>query len=123
MTIQIASYSIYHSSNSYLGLFYAYERLSALPVEVVRRPIFIPRSRGVLVADFLGGKESSVKTSYSHEDCIRWAKSHGLPMNFVDSKTFWERASRWEKSEFEREELPQLRSRAFWPPGVAIATP
>jgi len=36
MTIRVVSYSIYHSSNSYLGVLDAYNRLSKLPVEVIR---------------------------------------------------------------------------------------
>jgi 2-hydroxychromene-2-carboxylate isomerase len=111
MKRKVTSYSLYYSQNSYLGVFYAYERLSQLPVEVVRRPIHIPRSRGVLVAELLGGKESPVKSSYNREDCSRWARSHGIPISFIERKVFRERISRWATSDFEREELP---ARAYY---------
>ncbi len=80
-------------------------------MEIIRRPIYIAKSRETLVADFLGGKESPVKASYSHEDCTRWAIAHSLPINIVGSKTFWKRASTWGRSDFEREELP---ARAYY---------
>jgi 2-hydroxychromene-2-carboxylate isomerase len=111
MKRKVTSYSLYYSQNSYLGVFYAYERLSQLPVEVVRRPIHIPRSRGVLVAELLGGKESPVKSSYYREDCTRWARSHGIPISFIEREVFRERISRWATSDFEREELP---ARAYY---------
>lgn len=107
----ITSYSLYYSQNSYLGILYAYEKLSQLPVEVVRRPIHVPRSRGVLVAELLGGKESPVKSSYNREDCARWARSHGIPISFIEREIFKERISRWATSDFEREELP---ARAYY---------
>jgi 2-hydroxychromene-2-carboxylate isomerase len=111
MKPRIISYSLYYSQNSYLGVLYAYQKLSQLPVEVVRRPIHIPRSRGVLVAELLGGKESPVKSAYNREDCTRWARSHGIPISFIEDEMFRERVSRWATSVFEREELP---ARAYY---------
>ncbi len=107
MKIQIYSYSLYYSQNSYLGILYAYERLSKFPIEVLRRPIHIPRNRGVFMYEFLGGKDTLNNSGgYSREDCIRWASKHNVPFNYIDSNTLEKRVARWAKSDFEREELP-----------------
>jgi 2-hydroxychromene-2-carboxylate isomerase len=50
--LTVEAFTIYHSANSYLGMVLLRRALEALPrVQVVRRPILIPRARGVLVAD------------------------------------------------------------------------
>jgi 2-hydroxychromene-2-carboxylate isomerase len=106
MSIRVVCYTIYHSPNAYLGSVLAERTLAALPVQIERRPIYVPRARGVLVADLVGGREPAVHGSYHREDCARWAKKHGIPMRFIDPVTFLERASRWADSPFDREELP-----------------
>jgi hypothetical protein len=61
MTIAVYSYTIYHSPNAYLGTVLLRRGLAAVPGAVlVRRPIFVPRERGVLIAEMLGGKENSL---------------------------------------------------------------
>ena len=104
--MQVISYSIYHSSNSYLGILDAYHKLSPLPIELIRRPIFIPKDRGVLVTDFLGGKENKVRSSYNREDSQRWAKKLGIPISIVEPEQFEQWKKRWAQSTIGREELP-----------------
>src|SRR4051794_9105044 len=57
-------YTIYHSPNSYLGMVLANRLLANVPVQVERRPIYIPRERGVKVADLVGSNEPPRKSSY-----------------------------------------------------------
>ncbi|MEH1883061.1 hypothetical protein [Nostoc sp.] len=45
--IKVYSYSIYHSSNSYIGIALAEKALQGLPVDIERRPIYIPKERGI----------------------------------------------------------------------------
>jgi 2-hydroxychromene-2-carboxylate isomerase len=111
MPIRLVSYTIYHSPNSYLGSVLAERALESIPVSVERCPIYIPRSRGVLVADLVGSKETAVLGSYHQEDCARWADRYGIPIRFIERKTFFERASEWSASALDREELP---ARAYY---------
>ena len=108
----VYSYTIYHSSNAYLGTCLLRRALSAHPeVRLVRRPIFIPRERGVLVAETLGGRENTRMSGYHREDCRRWADRYGIPLSFPAPHLFAERAQRWARSPYHREELP---ARAFY---------
>lgn len=109
--ITIASYSIYHSANSYIGVVLAQRGLADLPVRVDRFPIFIPKERGRKVADLQGRSESPALSSYHREDCVRWAARHGIELRFKEPGIFEEWANRWARSPFGREELP---ARAFY---------
>jgi 2-hydroxychromene-2-carboxylate isomerase len=109
--IEVASYTIYHSPNAYLGVRLAERRLAGLPVIIRRRPIYVPRSRGVKVADLVGGREAAVHGSYHREDCRRWAAQHGIELTFLAPGVFEQRARRWRESPFDREELP---ARAYY---------
>jgi len=109
--LKVVCYSIYHSPNAYLGILLAERALKGLPVEIERRPICIPKARGVKVADFVGSKEPPVKGGYHREDCTRWAKKYGIELNFLAPGIFEQRAERWQKSPFDREELP---ARAYY---------
>lgn len=71
--LKVVCYSIYHSPNAYLAILLAERALKGLAVEVERRPICIPKARGVKVVDLVGSKEPSVKGDYHREDCARWA--------------------------------------------------
>ncbi len=104
--IHVVRYSIYHSPNAYLGAVHADALLANLPVELERRPIYVPRDRGVLIADLVGGRETARHGGYHREDCRRWATAHGVPIRFLPPGVFQERAARWARSDFEREELP-----------------
>jgi 2-hydroxychromene-2-carboxylate isomerase len=108
---KIVSYTIYHSPNAYLGVLAAEQALAGLPVAIERRPIYIPRQRGLRVADLTGGRESPTHSSYHREDCARWAERYGIPLTFPPSDWFAKRAAIWEQSPFEREELP---ARAYY---------
>ena len=59
--LRVDSYSIYHSSNAYLG---------------------VPKQRGVWVADLVGGGANPRHGSYHREDCLRWAAKHRIEMCF-----------------------------------------
>ena len=109
--ITIVSYTIYHSPNAYLGVVLAERALNALPVTIERRPICIPKHRGVKVADLVGGKETPAQSSYHREDCVRWAHKHGIELHLLGPGVFDERAARWQQSPYEREELP---ARAYY---------
>lgn len=112
MTVPVHSFTIYHSPNAYLGTVLLRRALTALPgFALVRRPIFVPRERGVLVAEMLGGRENRNAGSYNREDCRRWADRHGIPFSYPSSEVFAERAARWARSPFHREELP---ARAYY---------
>jgi 2-hydroxychromene-2-carboxylate isomerase len=112
MTIAVHSYTIYHSPNAYLGTVLLRRGLAAVPGAVlVRRPIFLPRERGVLIAEMLGGKENRNAGSYHREDCRRWADRYGIPFRYPPHGVFTERAARWAQSPFHREELP---ARAYY---------
>ena len=52
--IKVYSYSIYHSANSYIGIALAEKSLRGLPVDIERRPIYIPKERGIKVAGLQG---------------------------------------------------------------------
>lgn len=112
MTVAVHSYTIYHSPNAYLGTVLLRRHLAAIPDGLlVRHPIFVPRERGVLVAEMLGGKENRNAGSYHREDCQRWADRYGIPFRYPPREVFAERAARWAVSPFHREELP---ARAFY---------
>ena len=48
-------------------------------VALVRHPIFVPRERGVLIAEMLGGKENRNSGSYHRANCQRWADHFSIP--------------------------------------------
>ena len=112
MTITVYSYTIYHSPNAYLGTVLLRRALTNLPgVKIARRPIYIPRDRGVMVAELLGGKANRNIASYLREDCRRWAERFSIPFVYPDPETFHQRAARWAALAYDREELP---ARAFY---------
>jgi 2-hydroxychromene-2-carboxylate isomerase len=112
MAVWVYSYTIYHSPNAYLGTVLLRRALADMPwVELVRRPIHIPRERGLMVAELLGGKENSNAGSYNREDCRRWSERFAIPMSYPDPSVFHERTKRWALSPYDREELP---ARAFY---------
>jgi|SRR5271165_1160114 len=112
MTVLVYSYTIYHSPNAYFGTVLLQRALAELPeIELVRRPIYIPRDRGLLIAELLCGKENRNASSDNREDCRRWSERFAIPMSYPDPSLFHERANRWAVSQFHREELP---ARAFY---------
>ena len=112
MTVLVYSYTIYHSPNAYLGIILLRRALANLPgIRLIRQPIYIPRERGVLVAEFLGGKENRNAGSYNREDCRRWSERFSIPFVYPAPEIFRQRAERWAVSAFHREELP---ARAFY---------
>ena len=112
MTITVYSYTIYHSPNAYLGTVLLRRAIAELPnVQLVRRPIYVPRERGLMIAEMLGGKENRNVGSYLREDCRRWADRFSIPFVYPDPEVFQQRAGRWALSAYDREELP---SRAFY---------
>ena len=112
MTVSVSSFTIYHSANAYLGTVLLRRSLAAkVGAVLVRRPIFVPRSRGVLIAELLGGKENRNAGSYNREDCRRWADRHGILFHYPEPEVFAERAARWATYPFDREELP---ARAYY---------
>jgi 2-hydroxychromene-2-carboxylate isomerase len=116
MAVTVYSYTIYHSPNAYLGTVLLRRALAGLAgVELVRRPIYVPRGRGPMIAELLGGKENRNAGSYNREDCHRWSERFAIPMSYPDPSVFHERAKRWAAARFEREELP---ARAFYAANV-----
>jgi 2-hydroxychromene-2-carboxylate isomerase len=112
MTITVHSYTIYHSPNAYLGTGLLRRAIAGLPdAQLVRRPIYVPRLRGVMIAEMLGGKENRNAGSYLREDCRRWADRFTIPFVYPDPEIFHQRAARWAVSAYDREELP---ARAFY---------
>jgi 2-hydroxychromene-2-carboxylate isomerase len=109
--LKVICYSIFHSPNCYLGILIADQVLAGLPVKVERRPICIPKTKGVKVADLIGSQEPPVKSEYHREDCARWAQRYGVELRFTAPGVFAERAERWQRSPFDREELP---ARAYY---------
>jgi 2-hydroxychromene-2-carboxylate isomerase len=103
--IRVFEFSIYHSSNAYLGHFVAEHALRDLPVEVVRRPLCVPKERGLWVADLVGGRSSPRQDSYNREDCLRWARRHGIEMRFPERAELAARVARWRTLSCGREEL------------------
>jgi 2-hydroxychromene-2-carboxylate isomerase len=112
MTVSLYSYTIYHSPNTYLGTVRLRRAIADLPgIELVRRPIYVPRDRGLMIAELLGGKENRNAGSYNREDCRRWSERFSIPLSYPDPEIFHRRAERWAVSKFNREELP---ARAFY---------
>jgi len=112
MTVTLCSYTIYHSPNAYLGTILLRQALAEFPgVRLLRRPIYVPRERGLLIAELLGGKENRNAGSYNREDCRRWAERFAIPFSYPDPEIFGQRAERWAVAAFDREELP---ARAFY---------
>jgi 2-hydroxychromene-2-carboxylate isomerase len=110
--ITVYSYTIYHSPNAYLGTVLLRRAIDGLPgVELVRRPIYVPRERGLMIAEMLGGKENLNVGSYLREDCRRWSERFAIPFAYPDPEVFHQRAERWALSAYDREELP---ARAFY---------
>ncbi len=112
--IVVVSYTIYHSINAYIGSVLAGRELAPLPVVVERRPLFVPRARGLYVADLVGGHESPRHSKYHREDGRRWAERHGIPLELQPPDWFRRRAEAWQGLPFEREELP---ARAYYAAG------
>ena len=112
MTITVYSYTIYHSPNAYLGTVLLRRAIVELPdVQLLRRPIYVPRERGLMIAEMLGGKENRNVGSYLREDCRRWSDRFSIPFVYQDPEVFHQRAKRWAVSAYDREELP---ARAFY---------
>jgi 2-hydroxychromene-2-carboxylate isomerase len=109
--ITVVRYTIFDSPNCYLGLTLAERALAGLPVLIDRRPICVPKSRRVKVADLVGGRETPSQSSYHREDCRRWAETHGIELRLLETGVCEQRAERWRSSAFDREELP---ARAFY---------
>lgn len=107
----VVAYTIYHSPNAYLGMELARRRLAGLPVRIERRPLHVPKDRGVKITDLLGGREAPSHASYHREDCARWAAVHGIDFRPTSAETFAARAERWATSRHAREELP---ARAYY---------
>jgi len=109
---RIVSFTIYHSPNAYLGSVLLTRAAAGRDdVVVERRPIFVPRRRGVLVTEMLGGRENRNLGSYNREDCARWAARYDIPFDYPPPGVFAERARYWPLAEFDREELP---ARAYY---------
>ena len=120
MSLAVYSYTIYHSPNAYLGTVLLRRALAELPgIELVRRPIYVPRERGLIIAELLGGKENQNAGSYNREDCRRWSERYEIPSSYPDPSIFHERAKRWAVLPFDREELP---ARAFYAADPTNAT-
>jgi 2-hydroxychromene-2-carboxylate isomerase len=112
MPRRIASFTIYHSPNAYLGSVLLRRAAAARPdVVIERRPIFVPRRRGILVTEMLGGRENRNIAAYNREDCARWAERYEIPFDYPPPGVFADRARYWPMAEFDREELP---ARAFY---------
>jgi 2-hydroxychromene-2-carboxylate isomerase len=109
--MRVVSYSIYHSANSYLGIILAERALRELNVVVERRPLCVPKDRGLLVAHLAGGSEGRGRGSYHREDCERWARRYGIDFRPVAPEVFAARAQTWLASPLAREELP---ARAYY---------
>jgi 2-hydroxychromene-2-carboxylate isomerase len=109
--LQVVSYTIYHSTNAYLGSILAERALAGLPVELVRRPLCIPKERGIWVADLVGGQASPRQGPYNRRDCERWAAHHGIEMRMPSLAELAQRVTRWRRSPLAREELP---ARAYY---------
>lgn len=110
--LKIFSYTIYHSANAYLGTQLLRHALKEYPeITLVRCPIFIPKNRGMLVADLLGGQENRNASSYNREDCARWAGKYNIPFEYPPSSRFEKLKLEWKHSALGREELP---ARAYY---------
>jgi 2-hydroxychromene-2-carboxylate isomerase len=110
--ITIYSYTIYHSPNAYLGTVLLRRAIAEQPdVQLVRRPIYVPRERGLMIAEMLGGKENRNAGSYLREDCRRWSERFSIPFAYPGPEVFHQRAARWAVSAYDREELP---ARAYY---------
>jgi 2-hydroxychromene-2-carboxylate isomerase len=114
MTVLVYSYTIYHSPNAYLGTVQLRRALAGLPgVELVRRPIYVPRDRGLMIAELLGGKENRNAGSYNREDCHRWSERFAIPMSYPDPSVFHEKRDLLEQALFE----------AAWVEGLDVNEP
>lgn len=121
--MQIHSYTIYHSPNAYLGTVLLRRALADLPdVELVRQPIFVPRTRGLLIADMLGGKENRHAGSYNREDCRRWAERHAIPFSYPPREVFAARAY-YAAATDRRDVLDEALFRAAWVEGLDMNEP
>jgi 2-hydroxychromene-2-carboxylate isomerase len=110
--ITVYSYTIYHSPNAYLGTLLLRRVIADLPdVQLVRRPIYVPRERGLMIAEMLGGKENRIVGSYLREDCRRWSGRFSIPFIYPDPEVFHQRVKRWALLAYDRVELP---ARAFY---------
>ena len=94
MAVSVYSYTIYHSPNAYLGTALLRRAVAELPgVELVRRPIYVPRERSLMIAELLGGKENRNVGSYLREDCRRWAEHFSIPFAYPRPEVFHRRAA------------------------------
>ena len=103
--LRVDSFTIYHSSNAYLGSILAERALAGLPVELVRRPLCVPKERGIWVSDLVGGRSNARQGDYNREDCLRWAARHGIEMRFAPNDELARRVARWRAAPRAREEL------------------
>ncbi|MEQ9143776.1 MAG: DsbA family protein [Parvibaculaceae bacterium] len=107
--ITVYSYTIYHSPNAYIGSILAARAFAKNPqIELIRRPLMIPKSRGLLVADLVGSHESPVQSDYHREDCERWAQEHDIELTYPPAGTLRRWSNKWR---WDREELP---ARAYY---------
>lgn len=112
MVLPVVSYTIYHSANAYIGTTLLRRVMGVLyGTELVRRPIFIPRSMGESVTEMLGGRDSRNLESYERVDSERWAERYGIALKLQDTSVMQQWSRRWASSALEREELP---ARAFY---------
>lgn len=109
--IKVYSYSIYHSVNSYIGITLAEKSLWGLPVDIQRRPIYIPKERGIKIAELQGRSESAALAAYHKEDCLRWASKYGIEIRLKAPEEFANWVKRWGNMSLGREELP---ARAYY---------
>jgi 2-hydroxychromene-2-carboxylate isomerase len=105
----VLAFTIYHSPNAYLGMTLAAEALAERPeVRLLRRPIYVPSERGLLIADLTGGKETAAMSSYHREDVRRWAERFGIPLVYPPRGFLEAQRQHWR---WNREELP---ARAYY---------
>ena len=122
MTVLVYSYTIYHSPNAYLGTVLLRRALANAPgIQLIRQPIYIPRERGVLVAELLGGKENRNVGSYLREDCRRWSERFSIPFVYPDPEIFHRRVQRWAVSPFHRENCRPVPSTRPMPKSVTCS--
>ena len=101
MAVPVYSFTIYHSPTAYLGILLLLRAIAGLPgVELVRRPIYVPRAAGKTAMRLLQSR-----------GLRRWSERFGIPMSCPEPSIFHERARHWAASHLDREELP---ARAFY---------
>jgi 2-hydroxychromene-2-carboxylate isomerase len=103
--LRVDAFTLYHSSNAYLGTILAERALAGLPVAIARRPLHVPKARGIWVSDLVGGRSNPRGNDYNRRDCLRWAERHGIPMRFAPPDEIGRRVARWRALPYAREEL------------------